>query len=499
MNSFLNPAFSPLDVAVLIAYLATVVLIGALFYRRQSDTHDFFLASRSVNWIAVAISIIATDMSAISFIGFPAFVYQRNLEMLPLSLMLPLLVIPVVIKFFVPFYHRLQLTTVYEYLERRFDARVRTVTGLLFLLLRGVYVGIVIYAPSLVLSVVTGLPLMESVLLMGVFTTIYTMLGGMRAVIWTDVIQFLIFSLGLVFIMSTAWARIEGGWTEIWNTAGVLGKTKVLDFSWDVSREFTLWAVLFGSTFFLMKTWATDQLILQRYLTAGSTREAKKALKLEACLFVPVLLALKLTGLLLAVYYFQHPDKAQGIPKDAVLPYFTIHELPAGLSGLVIAAIFAAAMSTMSGGLNSLATVTMVDFYKRLLRPHAGEDHYLRAARWMTLGWGTVATGIALFANRLGELATASSRANSFLGGVILGIFLLGMLSRKATSLSVLVGASVGLTAVVSVAGVTNISWLWHGTIGCCSTFLCGYLTSVVTRAPAEKNLSGLLLRQSKY
>ena len=129
--------------------------------------------------------------------------------------------------------------------------------------------------------------------------------------------------------MSTAWARIEGGWTETWNTAGVLGKTKVLDFSWDVSREFTLWAVLFGSTFFLMKTWATDQLILQRYLTAGSTREAKKALKLEACLFVPVLLALKLTGLLLAVYYFQHPDKAQGIPKDAVLPYFTIHELPA--------------------------------------------------------------------------------------------------------------------------------------------------------------------------
>ena len=186
MNSFLNPAFSPLDVAVLIAYLATVVLIGALFYRRQSDTHDFFLARRSVNWIAVAISIIATDMSAISFIGFPAFVYQRNLEMLPVSLMLPWLVIPVVIKFFVPFYHRLELTTVYEYLERRFDARVRTVTGLLFLLLRGVYVGIVIYAPSLVLSVVTGLPLMESVLLMGVFTTIYTMLGGMRAVIWTD-------------------------------------------------------------------------------------------------------------------------------------------------------------------------------------------------------------------------------------------------------------------------------------------------------------------------
>jgi SSS family solute:Na+ symporter len=499
MNWALNPAFTTIDLTVLIVYLAAMVAMGSMFYRKKSDTKDYFLAGRNATWVPVAISIIATDFSAISYLGQPAYVWQKDLRMFLMLLMLPCVVVPIVVTFFVPFYSRLNLYTAYEYLERRFGVRVRTVTSLLFLILRGTYMGIIIYAPSLVVSVVTGLPLLESILLMGLLTTIYTALGGMRAVIWTDVVQFIMIVLGFIVIAFVAYSHIGGGWGEIWSTAHSLGKTKLVDFSFDLRKDFTFWSIIFGSGFFLLNTYGTDQIIMQRYLTTPSLEQCKKALKLEAYLLVPEAAILQFIGLLLAVYYFKHPELGQGITmKDAVLPYFTIHELPAGLSGLVIASIFAAAMSTMSGGINSLTTATVVDFYKRLLKSGATEGHYLRVARIVTVAWGTIATGIALFANRLGELANAYNKVNSFLGGVILGIFLLGMLTRRGNEFSVLAGAALGLLTVIIVASTTTISWLWFGLIGCSTTFLCGYAISLPMRSPEPESLSGLVMTNER-
>jgi SSS family transporter len=469
--------FNPLDWAILLAYLAAMTAIGGMSYRRKADSKDFFLAGRSAAWLPVAISIIATDFSAITYLGLPAFVYQRDLQQVALYPVLILVVIPIVIRYLVPFYSRLNLFTAYEYLEKRYDGRVRTMASLLFLLMRGIYMGIVIYAPSLVISVVTGLPLHLSIIMMGVLTTIYTALGGMRAVIWTDFAQFLVIMAGLAAIITTAYANIDGGWSTILATSADLGKLKVVDFAPDPNREFTFWAVAIGSFFMFLNTYGTDQVILQRYLTTRSVKECQKALKLEAVLLIPTVGILAATGLILAVYYFQHPGEAEGIVlRDAVLPYFTVQHLPVGLRGLVIASIFAAAMSTVSGGINSLTTASVVDFYRRLLRRQADESHYVAVSRLITVMWGVLATAIALFAGLLGELANAYNKVNSHLGGVVLGIFLLGMLTRRATAGSALAGAGIGLATVFTLSSLTQVSWLWYGCVGCCSTFLSGGL-----------------------
>ena len=461
-------AFSTADFAVLFAYLLGIVILGSFFYRRKSSTEDFFFASHSVSWIPISVSIIATNFSAIAYLGLTAFSFQRDLELFPMLMMGPIVVMPIVIRYLVPFYHRFHFSTAYEYLETRFDVRVRALTSLLFLLLRGFYMGIVIYAPSLVLSTVTGLPIIESILIMGVFTTIYTTLGGMRAVIWTDMIQFSMVVIGMTAIIVTAYSRIDGGWPAIWHTAHALGKTKVFDFSPSLSREFTFWNVLLGSGFFILSTFTTDQIIVQRYMTARTEEECKKALILQTALQVIVTIPLQATGLILAVFYFRHPGESSAmVSQDAVLPFFVTRHVAPGLRALIIASIFAASMSVMSGGINSLTTATIVDFYKRLWRPAASDLSCLRVARFSTIVWGVLATIAALFVSRLGQLAYAYDKVNSFVGGVMLGIFLLAMLTRRTDGTSALIGAATGLATVVAVANLTSLSWVWYALIGC--------------------------------
>jgi SSS family transporter len=463
-----SQTLGPLDFFILVGYLAVIMAVGAWFFRRGATTGEYLFAGRGMSWIPVCISITAAHVSAITYLGTPAFVYRRDLETLPMVLMLPLVVLPLVSRYFVPFYHRLRLSTAYEYLERRFDLRVRTVASLLFLALRGFYMGIVIYAPALVLSVAAGLPLVESILLMGLLTTVYTTLGGMRAVIWTDMIQFFILVLGIISITAAAVHGIPGSWTDTWHLASAAGKTRLITFSTDITQEFTIGAVLFGSGFFILSTFATDQIILQRYMTARSARECQRALYLQSGVLIPLTICLQVIGVLLAVYYSIHPKQAGGMPSpDAVLPFFAVQHLPAGLKGLVVASIFAAAMGAMSGGITSLTTATVIDFYKRLYRPQASDSEYLRVSRIATVCWGVVATVIALFAGRLGELANAFNRVNSFIGGVILALFLLGMLTRRTDGTSALIGALLGFASVVWLASYTKVSWLFYGLVGC--------------------------------
>jgi len=489
MGALPTTAFSSADFAVLVAYLVGIVFIGSFFYRRKSSTEDFFYASHSVSWIPISVSIIATNFSAIAYLGLIAFPFQRDLELFPMLMMGPIVVMPIVIHFLVPFYHRFHFSTAYEYLERRFDLRVRAMASLLFLLLRGFYMGIVIYPPSLVLSTVTGLPLLRSILIMGLFTTIYTALGGMRAVIWTDMIQFSMVVIGMTAIIATAYARIDGGWTDIWHTAHAVGRTKLFDFSLNPTREFTFWNVLFGSGFFILSTFTTDQIIVQRYMTARSESECKKALVLQTVLQVIVTIPLQATGLILAVFYFRHPgESAAMVSPDAVLPFFVVRHIASGLRALIIASIFAASMSVMSGGINSLTTATIVDFYKRLWRPTASDRNCLRVARISTVVWGALATVAALFVSRLGQLAYAYDKINSFVGGVMLGIFVLAMLTRNTDGTSALVGAFLGLATVVGLANLTSLSWVWYALIGCGVTTGAGILSARIKQAPPLHN-----------
>jgi SSS family solute:Na+ symporter len=399
--------FSALDYAVVIGYLIAIAAFGSSFYRRKSTAREYFLGGRTMWWLPAGISILAADLSAITVMGTPAWGYGHNLELMWTSLGFPLMA-PVIIKVFVPFYAGLNLYTAYEYLERRFNLQVRLLTSVLFLLLRSIHVALVIYAPALVISFVTALPVWQSILFMGLFTTSYTTLGGIKAVIWTDVIQFFTVSLGILLVFSTALARIPGGLEVAYRTALQAGRLDSINLSLDPTELTSIWASVIGGFVLTMAPLATDQAILQRLFTTKSVEDSRRSVIVQCVVIIPLSLLLFLTGTALFVFYQAHPERLAGLSNtEAIMPFFAVRELPSGVSGLIIAAIFAASMAVMSAGINSLTTASTVDFYQRVFRPSEAPEHYARVGRIGTICWGVAVTLLALVAGGLGELALA--------------------------------------------------------------------------------------------
>ena len=481
------------DWVVLGSYILIVTTLGGLFYRRRTSTSEYFLGSRSMSAVPVAISLVAADLSAITYMGVPAWCYSRNMELF-LTTCAYLLAAPVVMRLFMPFYSRFNFYTGYEYLERRFDLKTRLLGSAIFLLTRGAHVAIVIYVPSLALSVITGLPVYVCVLIMGVFTTFYTTLGGMKAVIWTDVLQFSVLVLGMVAIFGLSVARIPGGVLGAFQVAKQAGRLQLLNFSLNPRELTSVWATLFGGGTMVLSTFATDQAYLQRYFTTKSLREGQRSILMDALISIPVVLVLYLLGAVLYAFYHFHPARLQGLPHlDAILPFFVVHELGGLFSGLIIASIFASSMAVMSAGINALTTVTTVDIYRRLLQPAGDESHYVVVGRLGTLGWGAVATAAALFVGRLGPIATAFNIISSFLGGPILGIFLLGMLFRRVNGTGAVAGGGVGLVAVSLLARCSQVSFFYYAPVGTLVTMAFGYLISLFRPARSASELAGLV------
>jgi len=309
----------------------------------------------------------------------------------------------------------------------------------------------------------------------------------MRAVVWTDVIQFCMVATGLIAIVSAAYSGIGAGWSEIWHRAHALGHTQMFDFSFSFTHEFAFWAILIGGVFPILNGHATDQVMVQRYMSARSIEESQKALKLQALIFIPLSILLQAVGLLLTVYYQAHRREAAGIHvQDTVVPYFALHTMRSGLAGLIIASIFAAAMSAISGGINALTNATLEDFYRRFFRPQAREAESVRVARVTSVLWGLVTTVIALFAGRIGSVAYSYDKVNSLIGGVILGLFLLGMLTKRTSGSAALIGAAFATAVLIFVAYGTPIVWLWYGVIGCGTTFAVAYLATRMLRTPVR-------------
>jgi SSS family transporter len=472
--------FSTLDYIAVLAYLLAIAAFGSSFYRRNSSAREYFLGSRSMSWLPAGISIIAADLSAISVMGAPAWTYKNNLELVWVSVGYPL-VAPLVILVFVPFYSKLNLYTAYEYLERRFGLGVRLLTSALFQMLRSWHVAVAVYGPALVIHMVTGLEVRKCVLAMGLFTTFYTTLGGIKAVIWTDVIQFVTVTGGILLIFATAIHQIPGGFMAAWTIARDAGKLHLVDTSFDPSRLTTIWSCIVGGAILSLAPLTTDQAILQRLFTTKSAKDCRQSVMLQSLLIVPITLLLYSVGAALFVFYKQHPERLQGLASNnGILPLFAVTELPSGISGLVVAAIFAASMAVMSAGINSLTTATTVDFYQRLLRPAETQEHYARVGRTGTLLWGCGVTGLALFAERAGDLATAYTRVSSMISGPMLGIFLLGTMTKRANSFGVIAGAIAGAIAIFTVTATTNWSFFYLGMIGTLSTATAGYLFSLV-------------------
>lgn len=485
--------FTTLDWMILGAYVLAVSTIGSLFYRKGSSAADFFLGGRKMKALPVAISLVAADMSAITYMGTPAWSFRFNLELFWVNLSY-LVAIPVVMYLFLPFYMRLKLYTGYEYLERRFDLKTRLMASGLFLLMRGSHVAIAIYAPSIILSLLTGLPLYVSVLIMGVCTTIYTTLGGMKAVIWTDVMQFSILISGMIAVFWLALSRIPGGVHTVYTVAGHAGRLHFWDFSLNPHKLAAFWPAVLGGGAMVLSTLGTDQAYLQRYFSTRSLKEGRRSVLMDGLIILPVAFLLYLLGDVLYVFYHFHPAQLNGLPnKDALLPFFVLRELGGVFSGLVIASIFASSMAVMSAGINALTTATTVDFYKRWLRPDREDTHYVRIGRLGTIGWGTLCTMGALYANRLGPLINAFNKVNAFLGGPLLGIFLLGMLSKRAKGSPAVIGGVVALILVSVLNWTTNISFFYHAIIGVLVTFAVGYVLSLRGPLPSREKIEGLV------
>ncbi len=493
----MSPVFtglSHLDYFILIAYLVSTVFISSRFAKRQKSLDDYFVAGRMAPWWAVGISIAASDLSAISYMGAPAWVFEKDLRYAMGIFLFPFMMI-LVVYIFVPFLARLRLYTIYEYLERRFHPSVRTVGSALFLLLRGGWMSTAIYALSLVISQLIHLPVWECVIVVGGLTTAYTVLGGMQAVLWTDVMQFCVMVTGIFVMIGTILVAFHGDIRTIWRLAADSGHTRMFSFQLDPNAEVTVWALFAGTVVVTLISYGSDQVIVQRYLTTSSQRNMALAVLFNGVIALPVMLLLYLLGIGFVAFYAVHHNLRVSLGNaQQVLPHFVIHVLPPGLSGLVIAALCAATMSALSAGLNSFSTVTVVDFYGRYYKKLSSSNGIaVSVARWSTLAWGVMASSGALFVGRLGGIIEIVGKMSSFFGGPLLGMFLLGILTRRANSLGALLGCTCGVTATWLVSS-SHVSWLWYGPIGCLSTLVAGYATSYLGPAISSERVIPLTI-----
>jgi SSS family transporter len=490
----MSGGFSPVDVSILILYIAASMYVGLRHARRQHSLEGYFLAERSVPWWAAGISVIASDTSAISYMGAPAYIFKNDLQLaVGFVCTFPLMML-VVAYLFVPFMARLRLYTIYEYLEKRFGVTARVIASGLFLVLRGGHLAVAIYAQALALTLITGMPTAAAVWICGTVVTLYTVFGGMKAVIWTDVMQFFVTLGGIIAVLIAILLSVGGDVGTIWRLSAENDNTRLATFALDPMTKVTLWALLLGNAVMFLGTYSSDQVIVQRYLATGSRRDMVRAVLLNGFLGVPPMVGLYCAGLGLTAYYALHPELRASLDHaDRVLPHFIVHVLPVGVAGLVIAGMLAATMSSVSAGLNSLSTATVVDFYQRFRRRPASAKSDVRLAKGITLAWGLLVTVPALWVGRVETVVESALIVIGFFSGPLLAMFLLGVLTRRTNSFGVIVGAVVG-TGITCYAATTNVSYLLYGPIGCAACMGTGYLASYLAPPPDTKAVRPLTI-----
>lgn len=557
---------SAIDWAIIAAYLAWVIWDGIRLSKNTNEIEGYFLASRSLPWWAVGLSVMATQLSAITMIGTTGQGYAIGMGLLQQYYALPIAMIIIAVTF-VPFFHNARIFTAYEFLERRFDAKTRSFTALLFLFSRGMATGAVISAPAVVLSVMIGLDVTTTCLLLALPTAVYTMFGGVQAVAWTDVKQMYLIVFGLaaacIALMLGLPDNVSVG--EALQIAGTTGRLQVFDFSTDPSVRYTFWTGTIGALFLFLSYFGTDQSQVQRYLTAKSIDDARASLFMSAYWKIPLQALVMIIGVFMFLFYLFTPppmlfnrahdqqvrasgrageyvaleqkfgealasrklaaeqlaeaarsgdgtakaarsaafkaeeQRVTGIRAEAVtlvkdvtgdsayndinyvFPTFIVTHLPVGLIGLLMAAIFAAAMSTVSGELSALSTSTVIDFYRRWVRDDGDQAHLLWVSKLATLFWALFASIVAIWASELGSLIEVVNRFGSFFYGSILGVFLLAISWQRANSTGAFVGLLAGMGVVAWVTINTSIAFLWHNLIGAVVVFAVGMIVSEFT------------------
>ena len=561
-----------IDWLVVLAYLVWIVWDGLRRSKATDEVEGYFLANRSLPWWAVGLSVMATQLSAITLVGTTGQGYADGMRFIQFYFGLPLAMILLSVTL-VPFFYRAKVYTAYEYLERRFDVKTRTLASVLFLCSRGLSCGVIVAAPAVILSIILGWNLTITILAIGLPTVLYTMVGGVQAVTWTDVKQMGVIVAGLFAAVAVLIIGLPAdvSFTQALHVAGTAGRLNPIDFHFDWKQTYTFWSGLLGGLFLMLSYFGCDQSQVQRYLTAKSVDEGRQSLMMSAYWKIPLQALVLLTGVLLFAFYTfnQSPmlfnpehakrvqesarageyqaleeefaraflarrsagaavasasetdretaraaftsataavkdvrlraarlvyditgdEKYKGVTGDTpsadvnyVFPTFVTTRMPIGLVGLMIAAIFAAAMSSIAAELNSLATATVIDVYQRLMVPTATDAHYLRVSKFVTLGWGLVACAVASVAVGLGSLIEVVNRFGSIFYGSLLGVFVLALTFKRATANGAFVGLLAGISVVVAFAfhpATKGISFLWHNPLGVIVVMVVGVVISL--------------------
>lgn len=471
-----------LDLGIIVVYLIGITLFGAQFRKSQKTLKDYFLGGRTTPWWAIAFSIVSAETSTLTVIGTPAIAFNGNLGFLQVVLgyLAARMVISVLL---LPHYFRGEMFTAYELMQRRFGTRIRRLTAGAFLVLRALAEGVRVFAISIVVSIVLGTGEEASIFLIVCLTLFYTFEGGMTAVIWTDVIQMVIYVGGAIVSLFVILGQIPGGWAHVTEVAQAAGKFQVFDFRFAptmefFSRTYTFWAGLLGGCFLTTASHGTEQLMVQRLLAARSQGESRTALFASWVVIFFQFSLFLIIGVILFVYY-QDSALPPPNPPDRIYPEFIWNKLPLGVAGLVIAAVLAAAMSNLSAALNSLASTTVMDFVKPMSKRARSESEWLALARRATLIWGAVLFGIAVLAQGVRSVLEAGLSIASVVYGSLLGVFLLGVLTRRVQERAAMFGMLVGFVVMIFIRFATPVAWTWYVLIGSSATFASALLASL--------------------
>ena len=468
------------NILVIIGYFAVLAGIGIYFSRRQKSTNDYFKGGGRIPWWAAGLSLFGTALSAITFMAIPSKAYATNWSYVLFNTGI-VFVAPVIVYVFIPFFRKLNITTAYEYLEIRFNVFIRIICSLAFIIFQVGRMGVVLFLPSIALNVVTGLDIFLCIGIMGVCSILYTMIGGIEAVVWTDAIQVIILLGGAIFAVIYISCSLPGGLGETIDIAVANGKFDLGATNFDL-KDATMWTVIIAACFTHLTTYGTDQSIFHLYLTTSSMKEARKSVWTNAILTVPATLIFFFIGTALYAYYKVYPENLSiSIPNgDAIFPWYIFTQLPVGIVGLLISGIFAAAMSTLSGSMNSAATAYIVDIYSRFF--HKGEGgNELRAARMATCVIGIISLSFA-FLMATWNIASLWDEFNKILGlilGSMGGLFMLGMLTKRANSGGAIIGIVASIIVQLFVARFQTFHLLLYTASGFISCFVIGYLASL--------------------
>lgn len=487
---------SAVDYVCIVVYILAMILFGVWFSKSQKGLNEYALAGKSMHWLPLSISMYASLFSSISFLVAPAEAFHRDLQYLVALLMHPLAAVVSVI-LFVDFYVRMGITTVYEYTDQRFNYILSLFMLSAYTLYRALYASIVLFSVSLVLSISFQTSLAQTIVASGLIAIFYTTLGGMKAVIWSDIVQFSIVICGIAVAVYLAMKGVPGGAAEVVQICEDQGKLRLIDTQLSLTERYTLWTlIVFGFVGFMGKK-GVEQMNIQRYLSARSGRSAKLALITQPLFTMSVWILLYMVGMSMYAYYSANPDPhiddlvSQGL-FDRIMPYFIVQQFPVGLKGLMVAALLGAAMSTMDSVLNVLSTISVVNIYKRVISPKSTDRQHLIVCRIMTVVWGIVVIGLSLAMMDIQSILKTVQTISGLFVSPLLGVLLLGMFTRRTNARGAFIGMLVSCAVVFCVERLTPLSFTTYGAIGLIVVLVVGYLSSLFFPAPTKRQLHNL-------